>query len=204
MLAGHRLLRGIKTSHFLVCFTMNSLPSPGQKTYRKVESALKDWRVPFLGPDFLTSNWNADPRSGAGAATLSHKVEAKHWRKWKNKIEGTYLSPGLPLFTWEKNVFNSFVAGIVQSLNSLWPHGLQHSRLPCPSLSPGAWSNSCLLSRLVMFPSHLILCCPLLLLPLIFLSFQVFSNKSALCIRWPKYWNFSISPCKLICRVDFL
>ena len=44
--------------------------------------------------------------------------------------------------------------------------------------------------------NHLILCCPLLLLPSIFPSITVFSNESALCIRWPKYWSFSfgISP----------
>ena len=44
--------------------------------------------------------------------------------------------------------------------------------------------------------SHLIHCCPLLLLPSIFPSIRVFSNESALCIRWPKYWSFSfnISP----------
>ena len=44
--------------------------------------------------------------------------------------------------------------------------------------------------------NHLILCCPLLLLPSIFPSIRVFSNQSALCIRWPKYWSFSfnISP----------
>ena len=41
--------------------------------------------------------------------------------------------------------------------------------------------------------SHLILCHPLLLLPLIFLSIRVFSNESVLHIRWPKYWNFSFS-----------
>ena len=41
--------------------------------------------------------------------------------------------------------------------------------------------------------SHLILCYPLLLLPSIFPSIRVFSNESALCIRWPKYWNFSIN-----------
>ena len=40
---------------------------------------------------------------------------------------------------------------------------------------------------------HLILCHPLLLLPLIFSSSRVFSNESALCIRWPKYWGFSFS-----------
>ena len=48
----------------------------------------------------------------------------------------------------------------------------------------------------VMPSNHLILCCPLLLLPSIFPSFRVFSNESALHIRWPKYWSFSfnISP----------
>src|SRR5574337_985937 len=48
----------------------------------------------------------------------------------------------------------------------------------------------------VMPSNHLILCCPLLLLPSIFPSIRVFSNESALHIRWPKYWSFSfnISP----------
>ena len=41
--------------------------------------------------------------------------------------------------------------------------------------------------------NHLILCCPLLLLPSIFPSIRVFSDESVLCIRWPKYWNFSFS-----------
>ena len=50
--------------------------------------------------------------------------------------------------------------------------------------------------ELVMPSNHLILCCPLLLLPSIFPSIRVFSNESALHIRWPKYWSFSfnISP----------
>ena len=50
--------------------------------------------------------------------------------------------------------------------------------------------------ELVMPSNHLILCCPLLLLPSIFPSIRVFSNESVLCIRWPKYWSFSfnISP----------
>ena len=50
--------------------------------------------------------------------------------------------------------------------------------------------------ELVMLSNHLILCRPLLLLPSIFSSIRVFSNESALCIRWPKYWSFSfnISP----------
>ena len=45
----------------------------------------------------------------------------------------------------------------------------------------------------VMPSSHLILCCPLLLLPPIPPSIRIFSSESSLCIRWPKYWSFSIS-----------
>ena len=48
--------------------------------------------------------------------------------------------------------------------------------------------------QLLMPSNHLILCCPLLLLPSIFPSIKVFSNESTLHIRWPKYWSFSISP----------
>ena len=61
------------------------------------------------------------------------------------------------------------------------------STLPCPSLSPS------LSIGLVMPSNHLILCRPLLLLPSVFPSIRVFSNESALCIRWPKYWSFSCS-----------
>ena len=74
----------------------------------------------------------------------------------------------------------------------LRPHGLQHTRLLCPSL--------CLLSLLkfisiesVMPSNHLFLCCPLLLLPSIFPRIRVFSSELALRIRWPKCWSFSIS-----------
>ena len=137
--------------------------------------------------------------------------------------------------------------------SSLWPHGLQHARLPCPSPIPGVYSNSCPLCRWshqiisssavpfsshpqsfpesvqfssasqscptlkphglqhtslpvhhwslikimsiksVMPTNHLILCSPLLLLPSIFPIIRVFSNESALRIRWPKYWSFSFS-----------
>ena len=63
----------------------------------------------------------------------------------------------------------------------------------------------------VMPSKHFILCCPLLLLPSIFPSIRVFSNESALRIRWPKYWSFSfnISPSNehlglLIFRMDWL
>ena len=47
--------------------------------------------------------------------------------------------------------------------------------------------------ELVMPSNHLILCHPLLLLPSVFPSIRVFSNESALCIRWPNYWSFNFS-----------
>ena len=51
-----------------------------------------------------------------------------------------------------------------------------------------------LISIMLVMPSnHLILCHPLLLLPSVFLSISVFSDESAFCIRWPKYWSFSLS-----------
>ena len=86
-----------------------------------------------------------------------------------------------------------FSRSVVSS--SLQSHGLQHARPPCPSPTPGVYSNSCPL-ELVMPSNHLILCCPLFLTPSVFPSIRVFSNDSGLCIRWPKYWNFgfSISP----------
>ena len=57
-----------------------------------------------------------------------------------------------------------------------------------------SWSLLKLMSIESVIPSnHLILCCPLLLLPSIFPRIRVFSNGSALHIRWPKYWSFSFS-----------
>ena len=58
-----------------------------------------------------------------------------------------------------------------------------------------SWSLLKLVSiESVMLSNYLILCCPLLLLPSIFPSIRIFSNESVVCIRWPKYWSFSISP----------
>ena len=74
-------------------------------------------------------------------------------------------------------------------------NGLQQARLPC-TFPVHSWSLFKLMSIKSMMPSnHLILCLPLLLLPLIF-PIRVFSNESVLCIGWPKYWSFtfSISP----------
>ena len=99
---------------------------------------------------------------------------------------------------WVKNEIRStavqFSQTVVSDCHSLWPHGLQHARLPCPTPTPKACSNSCLKSRwchpaisssVVPFSSCL-------------QSFpaSIFSNESTLHIRWPKCWSlsFSISP----------
>ena len=79
---------------------------------------------------------------------------------------------------------------------SLWPHGLQHARLPCPSQTPRACSKLCPLSRWC----HSTISSSVIPFSSCLQSFPASGNDSfsmsVLCIRWPKYWsfNFSISP----------
>ena len=73
--------------------------------------------------------------------------------------------------------------------DSLRPHGLHHAKLPCPSPTPGVYSNSC--PSMMMPFNHLILCRPLLP-PSVLPSIGVFSNESVLRIRWLKYWEFQL------------
>ena len=77
----------------------------------------------------------------------------------------------------------------------LWAHGLQHTRLPCPSLSPRVCSNSSPLIRWC-HPTISSSASPFSSCPQSFPASGSFSKESALCIRWPKYWSFSftISP----------
>ena len=75
--------------------------------------------------------------------------------------------------------------------DSLQPRGLQHTRPPCPSPTTRVYSNSCSLTP--WCHPAISSCRPLLLPPSILPSIRVFSNESALHIRWPKYWSFSFS-----------
>ena len=79
--------------------------------------------------------------------------------------------------------------------DSLWSHGLQHNRPPCLSPIPGGYLNSCPLSQWC-HPTISSSVVPFSPRPSIFPSIRLFSNESALRIRWPKYWSFSfnISP----------
>ena len=83
----------------------------------------------------------------------------------------------------------------VQSLSHVWLFATPWTRACQASLSiTNSWSLLKVMCIESVTPSnHLILCCPLLLLPSILPSIRVFSNESVLCIRWPKYWSFSFS-----------
>ena len=78
--------------------------------------------------------------------------------------------------------------------DSLWPHGLQHTKPPCPSPTSEFTQTHVHWVSDAIQPPHPLL--SPLLLPSIFSNIRVFTNESVLCIRWPRYWSlsFNISP----------
>ena len=112
------------------------------------------------------------------------------WRiPWTEDLVG--YSPGSQSPTRLKQVSaHTHFGSVAQSCPTLPPHGLQHSRLSCPSLSPGVCSDSRPLNQ--WRHRTISSCCPLFHLPSVLPSIRVFSNESGL-IRWPKYWSFSFS-----------
>ena len=122
--------------------------------------------------------------------TSQYRISGSRWATSPLRLSGSLRS----FFTWFFCVlFSSVQFSCSVMCNSLWPHGLQHARLPCPPPTPGACSDSCPMSQ---WCNPTTLCHSLLLLPSIFPSIRVFSNESVIHIRWPKYWSFrfSISP----------
>ena len=98
-----------------------------------------------------------------------------------DKTEFTYLFCYILLLLFSCSVVS----------NSLRPHGLQHARCPCPSLSPRVSLNFMSIESVMLF-NHLILSSPSP--PAFSLSqHRVFSNELAFHIRWPKCWSFSFS-----------
>ena len=89
---------------------------------------------------------------------------------------------------------SSIVLSSAQLLSRIWLFGTPWT---CQSSMDDLLSitnSQSLLKLMSVMPfNHLILCCPILLLPSVFPSIMVFSNESVLCIRWPKYWSFSLS-----------
>ena len=128
--------------------------------------------------------------------------DTRGFNPWVGKIPWRRKSQPTPVFlpgktksreAWRDTVHLLLLFSCSVTSNSLGPHGLQHAKLPCPSPSPRAGSNSRPLSQWCSTLSSsgvpFSFC-----LPSIFPSIKVFSNELALFIRWPKYWNFSISP----------
>ena len=81
---------------------------------------------------------------------------------------------------------------VTQLCPTLQPHGLQHTRLPCPSLSPRICSRSCP-SSWWCYPTISSSVMPFSSCPQSFPASGSFPNESALPIRWPEYWSFSFS-----------
>ena len=143
--------------------------------------------------------------------------------RWRERKEVTYAETYRPwykefgFFVYHEEVteeelkprvscfqFVQFSRSVVS--NSLRLHEPQHARPPCLSPTPRVYPNSCPLTS-----NHLILCHPFLLPPSIFPRIRVFSNESALHIRWPKYQSFSFSiipskeqPGQISFRMDWL
>ena len=86
-------------------------------------------------------------------------------------------------YVWHQSVQSLSHVQLCNPMNHSMLGLLVHHRLPPKSMS----------IELVFQSNHLILCRPLFLMPSIFPSIRVFSNESALCIGWPKYWSFSFS-----------
>ena len=106
------------------------------------------------------------------------------------KIFARHLFRSTNSLCWETE--QNKVLLVTQSCPALCdPMDCQHTRLPCPSPTPRACSNSCPLNQ--WYHPTISSCHPLLLLPSIFPSIRVFSNETVLRIRWLKFWSFSLS-----------
>ena len=157
----------------------------------------------------LAEGWTVQSRGGTSpdlAETTWCRAGIHLMRVWGAGVAGhpiqSVVTPECP---WPMSSVQ-FSRSVVFS--SLWPHEPQHARPPYPSPTPGVHPNP----RPLGCWCHPTIssCHPLLLLLSIFPIIRVFSNESALCIRWPKYWSFSfnISPSDehpgLIFRMDWL
>ena len=136
-------------------------------------------------------------------------TELLRWRRWTERLPAGVLHLSFSVchlhpFGLSYYLFSCWLSSVqllshVRLFVTPWTAACQASH---PSPTPGACSNSCLLS----WWCHLILCHPLLLLPSVFPRIRVFSSESVLRIRWPKYWEFQLQhqSFQWIFRTDFL
>ena len=184
------------------------------------------WLSPCFCFAFL--NWREIPQ-----IQLLFPVSLKNWKNWKGFLQVLKFSefnfpPKLEIVipTWE-GCWDDHVGTCTEKVHSNGLFQFSSVQLLSPvRLFATPWTAACLASlsitnsrsppkpmslESVMPSNHLILCRPLLLLPSIFPSIRVFSNESALHIRWPKYWSssFNISPSNeypglISSRIDWL
>ena len=150
-----------------------------------------------------------NPRDGGDWWAAVYRV-AQSRTRLKQLSSGSYnSSQNTPFFLisfwlaqYHLSLFGSlfhnteFSVVVVQLLSHVWLCNLMDCNPSQAHQASLSITNSCSLLKLmsiesVMPSNHLILSCPLLLMPSIFPSIRVFSNESVLCIRWPKYWSFS-------------
>ena len=146
-------------------------------------------RLPRVGHDWATElNWtDIMPVSACFLAPLILMIAEKKSQVYYYLLETLIDYYGFNLYFQFSSVPQSCL-----TLSTPWTAAHQASL----SITNSRSLPKLISIELVMPSNHLILCCPLLLLPSIFPSIRVFSNESALCMRWPKYWSFSfnISP----------
>ena len=121
----------------------------------------------------LTTRSNSSPSQAPGKSTVYSRKPCVCW---------------VPI-----KCIHCYYCSATQSCLILRSHALQHSRPPCPSLCPRVCLKF-ISFELVMPSNHLILCCPLFLLPSVFPRIRVFCNELSPFIRWPNYCSFTISP----------
>ena len=134
------------------------------------------WIQEGVAISFSRSSW---PRNGTYVSCIDRHI-LKHWATRE-------VRKPVPI----GNKPNKYV--VIQSLSCVWLFATPWTAACQASLSNSRSSLRLMSIESVKPSCHLILCCPLLLLPPIPPSIRVFSNESALCMRWPKYWSFSFS-----------
>ena len=138
----------------------------------------------------ILNSWLYDVQS-IGEIWMRSAIDTGVTERFRKTADLLGISPAenVVAVNWNPNCCYS----VVKLCLTLRLYGLQHARLLSSTIP---WSLFIFMSiESVRLSNYIILCCPLLLLPSIFPSIRVFSNKLAPCIRWPKYWSFScISP----------
>ena len=151
---------------------------PGSSVPGILQAKILEWAAIFF------SRGSSQPRDQTWVSCIA----GRFFIIWATR-EFSSMSP-MSISKW---IFSSVQFSHSVVSNSLQPHGLQHARLSSLSLTNSQSLLKLMSIKSVMPSNHLILCRPLLLLPSVFPSIKVFSKKSVLHIRWPKYWRFSFS-----------